>query len=130
MLTATLFSMPIFMNAQTNKELMKSYMQFYDSIQYFNYYDQRGINQFETSKEPGTTYEGFRLRVGAGFTQQFQNISHSNSATNFTSTNKLYPLQNGFMTAQANLMTDVQLGDGIRLNLTTYLSSVTITKPG
>ncbi|MDB5253564.1 MAG: hypothetical protein JWP27_2733, partial [Flaviaesturariibacter sp.] len=29
----------------------------------------------------------------------------------------------GFMTAQANLFTDVQLADGIRLNLTTYLSS-------
>ncbi len=122
---AFLLAIPAVMQAQTDtKELVKTYLQYYDSIQYFNYYDQRGINTFETPKVQGTNFYGFRLRVGAGFTQQYQNLKHENkAAVNNATSNKLYPLQNGFMTAQANLMTDVQLSDGIRLNLTTYLSS-------
>lgn len=122
---AFLLAIPAVMQAQTDtKELVKTYLQYYDSIQYFNYYDQRGINTFETPKVQGTNFYGFRLRVGAGFTQQYQNLKHENKlALNNATSNKLYPLENGFMTAQANLMTDVQLADGIRLNLTTYLSA-------
>lgn len=125
---AVLFAIPFATQAQdapvSAKDLVKTYLQYYDSIQYFNYYDQRGINTFETPKVAGTDYYGFRLRVGAGFTQQYQNLKHSNKlALNNTTSNRLYPLQSGFMTAQANLMTDVQLADGIRLNLTTYLSA-------
>lgn len=108
--------------AQENSAI-REYLQYYDSIQYFRFYDQRGINVFETTKE-APTYQGFRVRFGAGFTQQYQAIKHENKgATNFQTTNRLYPLQDGFMTAQANLNMDVQLADGIRLNLTTYLSS-------
>jgi len=110
------------MQAQENSAI-REYLQYYDSIQYFRFYDQRGINVFETTKE-APTYQGFRVRFGAGFTQQYQAIKHENKgATNFQTTNRLYPLQDGFMTAQANLNMDVQLADGIRLNLTTYLSS-------
>lgn len=95
----------------------------YDSLQNFRYYDQRGINVFETPKD-NVTFQGFKVRFGAGFTQQFQSIKHENKlATGYQSTNKLYALQPGFMTAQANLYTDVQLADGIRLNVTTYLSA-------
>lgn len=98
---------------------------------YWRPYDQRGINVFETSKAEDTiAYTGKRIRFGAGFTQQFQNLKHENSAANNGGTtvataqaNKLYPLQSGFMTAQANLFTDIQLADGIRLNVTTYLSA-------
>ena len=112
-----------FLQAQQNPAV-KEYLQYYDSIQYFRYYDQRGINVFETTKEGSPTYQGFRVRFGAGFTQQYQAIKHENKgATNYQTTNRLYPLQDGFMTAQANLNMDVQLADGIRLNLTTYLSS-------
>lgn len=67
-----------------------------------------------------------KVRWGAGFTQQFQNLKHENpDAINNTGTgaNRLYPLQNGFMTAQANLFMDVQLADGIKLNVTSYLSA-------
>jgi hypothetical protein len=100
--------------------------EFYGRPSYWNPYDQRGINKFETSKAADTIpYEGLRIRFGAGFTQQFQSLKHENTALNNTGAgaNKLYPLTPGFMTAQANLFTDVQLADGIRLNVTTYLST-------
>src|SRR5690606_27456000 len=93
---------------------------------YWHPYDQRGVNQFETTKTPDSIpYEGLRIRFGAGFTQQYQNLKHENTALNNTApgANALYPIAPGLMTAQANLFTDVQLADGIRLNLTTYLSS-------
>ncbi|WP_207495560.1 hypothetical protein [Aridibaculum aurantiacum] len=103
----------------------------YGRPSYWNPYDQRGINRFETSKLPDSIpFEGPRVRFGAGFTQQFQNIKHSNTALNnggntpaTAGANKLYPLTPGFMTAQANLFIDVQLADGIRLNVTNYMSS-------
>jgi len=100
--------------------------EFYGRPSYWRPYDQRGLNGFETSKAPDTiAYEGLRIRFGAGFTQQFQSIEHENTALNNlgSGANRLYPLAPGFMTAQANLFTDVQLADGIRLNVTTYLSS-------
>jgi hypothetical protein len=68
--------------------------------------------------------KGVRVRFGAGFTQQYQDLKHENpTALNNQTTNRLYPLQSGFMTAQANLFMDVQLADGIRLNVTSYMSS-------
>ncbi len=125
-----LFAVPMAINAQdiapeasVTRTMMKEYLSYYDSIQNFRYYDQRGINVFETPKD-NVSFNGLRVRFGAGFTQQYQALKHENKgAANYLSTNKLYPLQSGFMTAQANLNMDVQLADGIRLNLTTYLSS-------
>ncbi|MBH2004355.1 MAG: hypothetical protein I8H66_06645 [Sphingobacteriia bacterium] len=92
----------------------------------FRPYDKTGINQFETSKADTVPFDGLKVRFGAGFTQQFQNLKHENpGALNNTGTgaNRLYPLQNGFMTAQANLYIDAQLADGIKLNVTNYMSS-------
>jgi hypothetical protein len=88
-------------------------------------YDQTGINVFETPKDNDAKYDGLKVRFGAGFTQQWQSLKHENTATNSTGTgaNRLYPLQSGFMTAQANAFMDVQLGDGITLNVTSYLSA-------
>lgn len=88
-------------------------------------YDQSGINVFETPKDNDAIFDGLKVRFGAGFTQQWQSLKHQNTANNNTGTgaNRLYPLQSGFMTAQANAYMDVQLGDGIALNVTTYLSS-------
>lgn len=100
--------------------------EFYGQPSFWNPYDQRGINKFETPKgkdADSIRFEGLRIRFGAGFTQQFQNLKHESEALDRANTNRLYPLQNGFMTAQANLYTDVQLADGIRLNLTSYLSA-------
>ena len=99
--------------------------EYYGKPSYWRPYDQRGINVFETTKQDDTvTFEGPRVRFGAGFTQQFQSLKHENkTALLNTTTNRLYPFQSGFMTAQANLFMDIQLADGIRLNVTSYLSS-------
>ena len=89
-------------------------------IQNLRAYDQSGINVFETPKETTVPFDGVKVRFGAGFNQPFQSLKHSNTA----GSPALYPrLAPGFAVAQANLYTDVQLADGIRLNLTTYLSS-------
>jgi hypothetical protein len=141
------------------------------AIQYFRTYDQRGINVFETSKTDTVVYDGFKLRFGAGFTQGYQNMNHSNSAratfgnyletapgsgaftlangspavgvtfaknpnvyggwaatqgatvTQFVDANTLYAMAGGFPLAQANFNIDVQLYDGVSLNLVSYMSS-------
>lgn len=104
--------------------------QFQPRISNFRPYDQSGINMFETLKSDSVAFDGLKVRIGAGFTQQFQGIEHKNAALNNggnsvanAGTNKLYPLAPGFMTAQANLFLDVQLYEGIRLNVTSYLSA-------
>ncbi|HTE00102.1 MAG TPA: hypothetical protein VK668_12495 [Mucilaginibacter sp.] len=97
-------------------------------------YDKTGINVFEDPKDTLTTFDGLKIRFGAGFTQQFQNLKHQNpdalkntvgSFGNGVSTpgNRLKVITPGFQTAQANLYMDVQLADGIRLNITSYLSA-------
>jgi hypothetical protein len=87
-------------------------------IQYFRATDKRGINVFETSKEAGAEYTGFALQWGAAFTQQFQGLSHETQGTT-----TLKPIGNGFNNAVANLFMHAQLAPGIRVQLTTYLSS-------
>ena len=97
-------------------------------------YDKSGINVFEDPKDSASIFNGIKVKFGAGFTQQFQNLKHKNpgafnneagSFTNGVSVpgNKLKPVTAGFQTAQANLYMDVQLADGIRLNITSYLST-------
>ncbi len=101
------------------------------TISNFRPYDRTGINMFETPKQNATSkFDGVKVRIGGGFTQQFQSLSHENSATSVTLTaaptkngNKLYEMTSGFNTAMANLNFDVQLEDGVLLNLTTYLSA-------
>jgi hypothetical protein len=97
-------------------------------MQFWRPYDQRGINVFETGKEDTVAYEGLRVRIGAHFTQQLQSLSHSNTAdavlnANNVNTNQLIEIGTGTNLATANLNIDVALGDGLRLNLITYLSS-------
>ncbi len=90
----------------------------------FRAYDKSGINVFETSKNDTAKFEGLKVRWGAGFTQQFQSLKVENpDALNNQGVNKLRPVTAGFQTAQANLYMDVQLADGIKLNVTSYLSS-------
>lgn len=80
-------------------------------------YDQTGINVFDAPKDTNTVFDGLKVQFGAGFTQSFQGLSHQNTAGG------LYRMSPGFNTANANLFMDVQLAEGIRLNLTSYLSS-------
>lgn len=96
----------------------------------FRPYDRTGINMFETPKENSKSkFDGLKIRIGGGFTQQFQALTHENAATpnikgpKKIDMNKLYEMTSGFNTAMANLNFDVQLEDGVLLNLTTYLSS-------
>jgi len=80
-------------------------------------YDKSGINIFEAAKDTNAVFEKLKVQFGAGFTQSFQNLKHSNTVGG------LYKMTPGFNTANANLFMDVQLAEGIRLNLTSYLSS-------
>ena len=96
-----------------------------NSIQYFRPYDQRGLNIFETSKIDTVGFDGLKLRIGANFTQQFQALKHSNSENIVGEVNKneLYDLGSGFNLAMANLNLDVQLADGVRVSLISYMST-------
>ncbi|HYI78883.1 MAG TPA: hypothetical protein VEW65_14785 [Chryseolinea sp.] len=96
-----------------------------DPMQYFRPYDQRGINVFETTKVDTIGFDGLKLRIGANFTQQFQSLKHSNSENMVGEVNKnaLYDIAPGFNLAMANLNIDVQLADGVRVSLISYMST-------
>lgn len=57
-------------------------------------YDQSGVNVFEAPKDENTRFDGLKVRFGAGFTQQFQALNHSN--INDTAIYKLKPITPGF----------------------------------
>jgi hypothetical protein len=107
---AVLFATPMLLTAQeaaqaepsVTKNMIKEYLSYYDSIQNFRYYDVRGVNVFETPKN-NVSFNGLRVRFGAGFTQQFQNLKHENYLTGVSLANtpvnevnnRLYPLSAG-----------------------------------
>ena len=109
-------------------------------IQYTRPQDKRGLNMFETPKVAGATYEGFKMTIGAAFTQQFQGLSHSNDADSVAvaavnpspgnagtpasaNRNRLIQIGHGFNNATANMILNAQLAPGIRVQMTSYLSS-------
>src|SRR5688572_28510025 len=97
------------------------------TIQHSRPQDQRGINMFETTKEPGAEYKGFRMDLGAAFAAQFQGVRHENAAVpnvvNGVDANQLIVIGNGFNNSTANLYLHAQLAEGIRVQLSAYLSS-------
>ena len=97
------------------------------TIQHLRPADQRGVNMFETPKDPGVEYTGFKLDFGAAFTSQVQNLSHETRAVpvivNGVNTNQLADIGFGFNNSTANLALHAQLADGVRVQLTSYLSS-------
>jgi hypothetical protein len=97
------------------------------TIQYIRFMDQRGLNQFETTKEPGVEFTTFKLDFNAAFTSQVQNLRHENTAApNLVSgvnANQLQDIGFGFNNSTANLYLNAQLAPGIRVALTSYLSS-------
>jgi len=102
--------------AQDDKSIISK---LHPEVQFTRPGDKTGLNMFETGKEEIIPYDGLKVRFGAGFSQQFQSLTHSNSGAV-----ALYPrLAPGFGIAQANLTMDVQLYDGIKLNLTSYLAA-------
>jgi hypothetical protein len=96
-------------------------------IQHMRPLDQRGLNVFESPKEAGAKYEGFKLSWGGAFAQQFQNVTHQNTAApkvvNGVNQNSLVAIGSGFNNADANLYLNVQLARGIRVAVEGYASS-------
>lgn len=101
----------------------------HQQMQFFRPNDRTGINVFETSKTDTATFHHLKVKVGGNFEQSYQALRDYNTALPATATgmtgnvNTMLPLANGFDLAMANLNIDAQLADGIRVNLTTYLSS-------
>jgi len=92
-------------------------------------YDQRGLHVFEPAKED-TVANAPTMRWGVGFTQQIQALSHSNKADAVANAavpggnaTALIEIGAGSNLATANLVLDAMLVQGVRVNLTTYLSS-------
>lgn len=78
-----------------------------------------GLNVFEAPKADTIEYDGQRVRVGGDFSIIFQGLSQSNDLVGDT----LVELSNNFTLPTANLNLDVQIADGLRMHLRTYLSS-------
>ena len=89
--------------------------------------DQRGINIFESPKEEQVRFDGFKLSFGGAFTQEFQGLDHSNTASpvmvSGVNTNQLMTIGHGFNNAVANLNINAQIAPGIRVAMTSYLSA-------
>lgn len=89
--------------------------------------DQRGINVFEAPKTDTLKFTKVDVGFGGAFEQDFQNLADRNTAkavvVNGVNQNALMPIGPGFTTAMANLNMNVQLAQGIRVELVTYLST-------
>lgn len=98
------------------------FAQYDRELQYYRYPDQRGLNVFEAPKETNVEFDGLHVRVGGDYSIIFQGLSHSND---FAAGDplSLIELQDNFSLPTANLNFDVQVGDGLRMHLRTYLSS-------
>ncbi|MFT6828791.1 MAG: hypothetical protein ACI9Z3_002239 [Roseivirga sp.] len=88
-------------------------------LQYSRQAGKKGVNVFETSKTDTVIFDGINVRVGGDFALQFQGLSHENSIIG----DPLVELGSNFNLPSANLNLDVQLADGMRMHLRTYLSS-------
>ncbi|HVV54163.1 MAG TPA: hypothetical protein VHC47_02495, partial [Mucilaginibacter sp.] len=93
-------------------------------------------NVFETTKKDTVPFKGLKVNVGGNFELTYQALRDQNTAVPATSkgvpttagsatnvTTPLIKLTNGFVLPMANLNLDIQLADGVRLNLTSYLAS-------
>ena len=76
-----------------------------------------GLNVFEAPKDNNTRFDGLYVRGGGDFAIDFQGLSQSNDA------NDLVELANNLTLPSANLNLDVQVAQGMRMHLRTYLSS-------
>lgn len=90
------------------------------SLQYWRQPGKLGVNVFEVPKDDTVKFDGVRVRLGGDFALQFQGISHSNG---FVGGDPLVELASNFNLPTANLNLDIQLADGMRMHLRTYLSS-------
>lgn len=86
-------------------------------LQFFRPNNKNGLNIFEPPKADTIPYDGVKVRVGGDFALQFQALNQSNAI------DSLVELGSDFNLPSANLNIDVQLYDGVRMHLKTYLSS-------
>jgi len=87
-------------------------------------YSKTGLNEFESPKAESESFEKVNLKIGGNFNQSFQALSHSNTANTLLSPNAaLINIVPGFNTAVANLYFDVNLAEGVYMNMALYLSS-------
>lgn len=87
------------------------------AIQNYRPNDKNGLNVFEPVKTDTVAFEGVKVRVGGDFALQFQGLNQSNALNN------LVDLGTDVNLPSANLNLDVQLLDGVRMHLRSYLSS-------
>lgn len=87
------------------------------NLQYFRPAGQDGLNVFESPKVDTVEFEGIKVRVGGDFAIQFQALDQTNSG------DTLVDLGSNFNLPTANLDIDVQLYDGVRMHLRTFLSA-------
>ena len=96
-------------------------------MQYYRPQDKRGLNVFETTKDPGVEFTGFKLDFGAGFTSQVQNlIAPQHGDAERRQRREREPARRHRLRLQQldrEPRLHAQLAPGIRVALTSYLSS-------
>ena len=90
------------------------------NVDNFRYPDKRGINVFESPKDTTSTFDGVDVRVGGSFALQYQQIENENANL---AGYEIKEAGSNFNLATANMDLDVELYDGVRMHLRTYLSS-------
>lgn len=95
-----------------------AFSQNYENISNWRKPGYDGLNVYETPKDSALKFNGVRILLGGDFTLQFQSISHSTSSSDTLAT-----LGSNFNLPTANLNINAQLAEGVRVNLTSYLSS-------
>ena len=106
-------SLPFVLSAQNKTE----------KIQYFRPYDRTGANTFEMPTQTDVKFDGIKIEWGGAFRQQWQSLNNRNDFEPGGPDIQLEDLGPGFNTANANLYLDLQFADGVKVNVTTYLSS-------
>lgn len=86
-------------------------------IQFYRPNNKKWLNTFEATKKDTVKFDGVKVRVGGDFEMQLQGLTQSNEAEN------IVELGNNFNLPTANLNIDVQLYDGLRMHMRTYMSS-------
>lgn len=94
-----------------------AYAQVFGDMQNYREPGQEGLNVFEEPKDDAVDFDGLRVRAGGDFAIQFQGLDQSNQEGN------LVDLASNLTLPTANLNLEVQLADGMRMHLRTYLSS-------
>ena len=90
---------------------------FAQDLQNFRPNGKTGLSIFETPKDNSTTFDGIKVRIGGAYALQFQAMDHENTANN------LAELGSNFNLGTGNLDMNIQLADGLRMHMRTFLSS-------